>query len=173
MSISRHLDLDDILKVPELTDVPEENMEDFQERICRIQKMHDAEMASVESDIEKVKKSKEEFVERQKRNAELREILSSEVTEDVVRKLFKENLEYLRDIWNGEANSERHRSYCEGANSRPGLYYIMVTDPFTDDQLKWTLEEISKGGIRISVFYIKNVYLYFILFHQFQVEAKT
>ena len=32
--------------------------------------------------------------------------------------------------------------------TRQAVYYTMITDPFTDDQLNWTLEEMSKVWMR-------------------------
>ena len=141
------VNLDDLLKVPDSVDDLEELLDDFDERITNLQKTHDDVMQVLSKDIDDVKKSKEDFLARQRSNSELRDRLSDEVTEAVVKELFNDNLVYLRKIWKGTAISARHNAFHKGGKSRHGLYYTMITDPFTDEQLKWTLDEISKVGI--------------------------
>ena len=79
-----------------------------------------------------------------KQNAVHRDKLAAELTEPLLRKMFGDNLEYLRRIQTGEVKSSRHQAYHKSVRSRPALYYTMITDPFTDDQLDWALDEMSK-----------------------------
>ena len=62
-----------------------------------------------------------------------------------MRKMFKENIEYLEKIWEGKIKSSRHMVFIKSISSRHALYYTMIIDPFTDHQLDWTLEEIEKA----------------------------
>lgn len=155
-SSKKNRDLDDLLKLPEASDNLEDLLDDFDERIANLQKTHDEEMEVLNRDIEAVEKSREDFLTRQKRNAELRDRLAEEVTQEVIKDLFKQNKKYLDEIWTGKRPSKRHESFHKSTKSRHALYYSMITDPFTDDQLKWTLEEISKVWMRNKSEQLRN-----------------
>merc|ERR1712096_511302 len=81
-------------------------------------------------------------------NAKLRVRLEIEMTEEELRKLFAKNRVYLEGIWNGSNDSARHKAFHQSRRTRHALTYMMITDPFTDDQLDWTLEEIGKVWMR-------------------------
>jgi hypothetical protein len=142
------INLDELLKLPERSDDGskslDEVLDEIDEEIHERQKVHEKEMANLDRDIACEKKNREESRQRKKRNASLRDRLGKEVTEDVLRKLFKKNKSYLLKIFSGEVESSRHQAYHKGIRTRHALYYMMITDPFTDDQLKWTLDEIGK-----------------------------
>jgi hypothetical protein len=70
--------------------------------------------------------------------------LEVEITELVLRRMFRENTDYLENIKAGKVESTRHEAFHKSSRTRHALYYTMITDPFTDDQLEWTLEEIGK-----------------------------
>ena len=50
----------------------------------------------------------------------------------------------MKDIYAGKIYSSRHEAFNQSARSRQALFYTMITDPCTDDQLEWTFQEISK-----------------------------
>ena len=108
--------------------------------------MHKKEMESLDSDIIEMEKSSRLYRERCERNGELMGWISKEVTESVIKKLFRENEEYLRDIMFGRRHSQRHSEYHKDIKSRHALFYKAITNPFTDDQIKWTMGAIKEVG---------------------------
>ena len=44
--------------------------------------------------------------------------------------------------------SSRHTAYQKSGKTRHALYYCMITDPFSDEQLEWTLELIGQIWMR-------------------------
>ena len=146
------IDLDDLLKQPDQvedgTKTLDEVLDDIDRDIKHRQEKHIQEMEILEKDIEAERKRKEEARLKRKRNAELRDRLESEVTEYVIKDLFDKNKNYLERVWSGKIDSTRHKAYHKGIRTRQALFYTMITDPFTDDQLKWTLDHISRVWMR-------------------------
>jgi len=140
--------IDELLKLPERPEdggkTMDEVLDDLDIEIAERKKKHEEEMAKIDTDIAAEKQRQEERRERMKRNAVLRDRLELEITESVLRKMFEENIEYLRDIEAGRVESSRHQAFHKSSRTRHALYYTMITDPFTDDQLEWTLEEMGK-----------------------------
>merc|ERR1712059_199364 len=125
-----NIDLDELLKLPER---PEDGAKSMDE---------------VLDEMDEEILEREETKVRKKRNALLRDRLEKELTRDEVTVMFRRNLTYLEKVWSGELESSRHKAYHKGIRTRHALYYMMITDPFTDEQLKWTLDEISKVWMR-------------------------
>ena len=146
------IDLDELLKQPDQpedgTNTLDEVMDEIDRDIMERQDKHFREMEVLEKDIAAERERKEEAKLRSKRNAELRDRLEVEVTESVVKDLFYKNKDYLERVWSGKIESLRHKAYQKGIRTRQALYYTMITDPFTDDQLKWTLDHISEVWMR-------------------------
>jgi hypothetical protein len=139
--------VDELLQVPEkLSDgqTMDQVLDNLDIEIAERRKKHEEEMANVDIDIAAEKRRQEERRERVKENALLRDRLEVEITESVLRRMFRENKEYLQNIKAGKVESTRHNAFHKSSKTRHALYYTMITDPFTDDQLDWTLEEIGK-----------------------------
>ena len=139
--------MDELLQVPEkLSDgqTMDQVLDNLDIEIAERRKKHEEEMANVDIDIAAEKRRQEERRERVKENALLRDRLEVEITESVLRRMFRENKEYLQNIKAGKVESTRHNAFHKSSKTRHALYYTMITDPFTDDQLDWTLEEIGK-----------------------------
>ena len=145
-------DIDDLLKLPERPDdggkTKEEILDELDEDIRKMQKKHDVDMAKVDKEIEGERKKKEERKLRLRANALLRNRLEKELTEAEMRSTVKANLDYLQSIHDGLTPSARHKAFHKSVRTRQALYYTMIIDPFTDDQLNWTLEEMSKVWMR-------------------------
>ena len=139
--------IDELLKLPDRPEdggkTMDEVLDDLDIEIAERKKKHEEEMATLDRDITAEKQRQEEWRERMKKNAVLRDRLEVEITESVLRRMFKENTEYLRDIEKGMIESSRHQAFHKSSRTRHALYYTMITDPFTDDQLQWTLEELG------------------------------
>lgn len=123
-------------------------MDELDAEIARKQKLHDEKIAKVDMEIEEERIKREERRVRFKENALLRDRLEVELTETRLRKMFEMNKDYLQDIYDGKTESQRHAAFHKSMRTRQALYYTMITDPFTDDQLDWTLEEISRHWMK-------------------------
>ena len=144
--------IDDLLKLPERSDdggkTMDEVLDELDNEIAIRKKKHEKEMAKIGTDIASEKKKQQERKERLRENAVFRDRLESEVSKGDIKKMFDKNLQYLREIESGVKESSRHEAFHKSSRTRHALYYTMITDPFTDDQLEWTLEEISKVWMR-------------------------
>lgn len=139
--------IDDLLKLPERPDdgskTQEEILDELDVEIARKHKRHELDSAKVDKQIEEERKKKEERKARCKANAKLRNRLEKELSEEKVRGIFRDIIPHLEAIWNGQEDSKRHEAFHKSVRTRQALYYTMITDPFTDDQLDWVLEEMS------------------------------
>ena len=122
----------------------DEALDDLDVEIAERKQRHEEKMARLDKGIAAEKQRQVERGERMKKNADLRDRLEVEITEPVLRKMFKNNIEYLKDIQLGRVESSRHQAFQKSGRTRHALYYTMITDPFTEEQLDWTLEEIGK-----------------------------
>ena len=140
--------IDELLKLPDRPEdggkTMDEVLDELDIEIAERKKKHEEEMAMIDKDITAEKQRQEERRERMKKNAVLRDRLELEINESILRRMFKENTEYLRNIEAGRVDSSRHRAFHKSCRTRQALYYTMITDPFTDDQLEWTLDEMGK-----------------------------
>ena len=94
--------------------------------------------------------------DRCRENAKLRNRLEREMSEEKVRGIFKAIIPHLEAIWNGRLFSKRHEAFHKSVRTRQALYYTMITDPFTDDQLDWVLEEMSSIWMRTKKEQMEN-----------------
>jgi len=144
--------IDELLKIPDRPEdggkTMDEVLDDLDKEIAERKKQHEAEMAKIDTDIAAEKQRQEERRERFKRNAVYRDQLETEITEPVLRQMFSNNLEYLQNIQAGRIPSSRHTAFHKSCRTRHALLYKMITDPFTDKQLDWTLEEMGKVWMR-------------------------
>ena len=140
--------IDELLKLPDrpgdVGKTMDEVLDDLDKEIADRKQKHEEEMAKIDTNVAAEKKRQEDRRERMKENALLRNRLEVEISESVLRKMFKKNMEYFEKIWKGKIESSRHKAFKKSVRTRHALYYTMITDPFTDDQLEWTLEEIGK-----------------------------
>jgi len=154
------IDLDELLKLPERpadgSKTVDEICDEMDKRIAEKQKAHEEEMEKVDKDIEGMKRKRAERKARMKENAKRRNILETKLTEPKLRKLFKQNLEHLQGVWDGQVESSRHNAFHQSTRTRHALYYMMITDPFTDDQLDWTLDEIEKVWMKTKEEHRRN-----------------
>jgi len=144
--------IDELLKIPDRPGdggkTMDEVLDDLDKEIAERKKQHEAEMAKIDTDISAEKRRQEERRERLKRNAVFRDQLEKDITKPVLIKMFQDNLEYLQNIEAGKIASSRHTAFHKSCRTRHALYYTMITDPFTDNQLDWTLEELGKVWMR-------------------------
>ena len=150
----------------------EEVLDDMDLEIAERRKKHEKEMTCVDISIATEKMKQDETEERFLHNGERAERLREEVTELELRKFFKDNLQYLKDIQSGIIDSSRHKAYRKSARSRHALYYTMLTDPLSDEQLDWALEELSKVWMRTSKEQMdNNDYIWKVLLAEFIIKV--
>ena len=143
--------LDEILKLPELDSdgrSKDDLLDLMDKEIAEGKLRHDEEMSRLDSSILNEKKRQEERKCRLKDNALLRDRFEVEVSESLLKEMFRKNLQYLKDVRSGKVFSARHQAYHQSSQSRHKLFYTMITDPCTEDQLDWILEEFGKVWMR-------------------------
>jgi hypothetical protein len=138
-------DIDDLLKRP--SDI-EKNKEDILDQldieIMKSQKKHEDDMVKMDEEMKRKKRKVEEQKIRFRINALLRDRIKMEFTEAKMRTVVRANLGFLQSIQAGEIPSARHKAFYRSVRTRQALNFMLITDPFTDDQVNWTLEEMSK-----------------------------
>jgi hypothetical protein len=153
-------DIDKLLRLPERPadggKTNEERLDELDAEIAARDKKHKEEMAKTDMETEGVRRKEKERQARLRANALLGNRLKSELTEERLRGLFKENLAHLHGIWAGTVFSWRHIAFNKSVSDRQGLFYTMITKPFTDEQLDWTLEEMSAVWMRNKREYMDN-----------------
>ena len=144
--------IDDLLKLPQRPidggKTKEEILDEQDIKIRKIQEKYDEDMAKFDREIEGEKRKREKREINFRVNAVFRNRLKIELTEAKMRSAVKANLCFLKSIEAGLTPSARHEAFKKSVRTRQALRYIMITEPFTNDQLKWTLEEISKFWMR-------------------------
>ena len=146
------IDLDELLRLPDRPEdgskTKDEIIDEMEAEISRRQVKHDHEMAQVDLEVDWMRRVEEERRARMQQNASMRLRLQSELTEEKLRKLFVQITPYLKDVVAGGVASSRHQAFVQSVKTRHALFYTLITDPFSDQQLDWTLEEISKLWMR-------------------------
>ena len=132
---------DDILAIPESNSG---KMEAFLKELEEKEKERELEESlEEEEDEEEFNRKRREKVAFEVENKAYYKRLESELTELVVRGLMEKIMPRLRDLWDGKVeNSSRYTAWKKGGLARRALLYHMITHPFSDDQLKWVLDEI-------------------------------
>ena len=120
------------------------------EEIEAKQANHEKEMLKLDKNLEIFKASIEKKNERMKVNASMKERLAVGITRGVLRKMFEENRPYLEDIMTGRIPSERHTAFHTNAGTRQALFYKMINNPFSDEQVDWTYEEMTRIYMKTS-----------------------
>lgn len=138
-------EFEDSLKViPDRFDDGSEYLDQLDKEIASSQKQHAEEMEKLKESIEAIKRKDVERQKRYKQNEQLKAVLRAELTEEEIKRMFTENLEYLRGIRSGNISSDRHDKFFESAGTRQQLFYRQILSPFSDLQVDWTEREIFK-----------------------------
>ena len=121
-------------------------------------------MRKLDKNLEVLRAREKEKKERQRVNALMKEQLATGITRPVLRQMFRENLSYLENIRSGKMPSERHTAFHSNAGTRQALFYKMITNPFSDDQVDWTYEEMTRIWMRTTKeFHDNNDYIWKVL----------
>ena len=140
--------IEELLKIPDhLEDggrTMDEVLDQLDIQIEMRKRKHEEEMAKIDSGIFAEKRRQGARLGRLKTNAVRRDRLEVEITESRLRTMFEENREYLQKIKDGKIDSARHKAFHQSTRTRHALFYSRITHPFSQDQVDWTLDEISK-----------------------------
>ena len=121
-------------------------------------------MKKLDQDLEALRARKKKRKQRLEVNALMRDKLTRGITRSVLRKMFEENLPYLKDIKSGQIVSARHTAFHTNAGTRQALFYKMITHPFSDEQVDWTYEEMTRIWMRTTKeFHDNNDYIWKVL----------
>ena len=143
--------VDDLLMPKRLSDedkIKEEVLNKQDVKIRKMQEKHNEENAKYYREIEGEKRKKQKREIDFRVNAVLRDRLEMNLTETKMRSAVKANISFLKSIQAGDTPSGRHEAFMKSVRTREGLRYTMITDPFTDDQLDWILEELGMVWMR-------------------------
>ena len=135
--------IDELLAMPERNEDGKtiDNILDEEDKeIAKRQERHKKEMEKVEHEMELEEQKRRDREARYVVNAGHRDRLAAEITQPVLRRMFDDNLEFLKSIRDGRTESSRHTAFHKNPMTRQALLYTMITHPFTDAQVDWTLE---------------------------------
>ena len=135
--------IDELLAMPERNENGKtiDNILDEEDKeIAKRQERHKKEMEKVEHEMELEEQKRRDREARYVVNAGHRDRLAAEITQPVLRRMFDDNLEFLKSIRDGRTESSRHTAFHKNPMTRQALLYTLITHPFTDAQVDWTLE---------------------------------
>ena len=167
------ISIDDLLKLPETVGdtglTMDEILDKVDEEIKEQKRKDEANMKILDQTIEKHREKSRALQQRMAENAVLRDKLTKGLTKPALKKLFEQNLPYLEGIREGRIESARHDDFHKSPMSRQALQYKMITDPFSDEQLDWTLEEFkSRWMPTTKEFHQINDYIWKVIVVTFQ-----
>ena len=137
--------LSDILQVPSNFQLEDDaKFDKLCSKISKRREKFDEEMEAVD---EVIKREKLRMKLRRKRFCEnrLRRIqIESELTQKKIEQMFEEHKEYFERVHSGAESSHRLEEYMKGGRSRDALRHKMITTPFNEEQVDWTLGLLIK-----------------------------
>ena len=137
--------IEELLTIPE----PERNedgktldeiLDEADEEIAERQENHKKEMEDADQWFKNFEQKKRDREARYILNAGYRDRLAAELTQPVLKRMFDDNLEFLKSIRDGRTESSRHTAFHKNPMTRQKLLYVQINNPFTDAQVNWTLE---------------------------------
>ena len=140
-----------LLKLPERWDggKSKDDMLDNMDAEIAIKNRKDEEfLAKLDQERSLQRQKQDSYKARMKKNYINRCRLQKEITQTVLKKLFTENKDYLQSIYDGETFSSRHVAFHQSEKTRQAMFYKLVTEPFSDDQINWTLEVMEDVWVK-------------------------
>ena len=148
------LTIDELLTLPEKSDdvedgkSMEEILDELDVQIAEQKEKDRLKIEKLDEDARIQQKRKEDREARYAANAIYRDRLATELTRPVLLEMFANIRECLEDIKEGVGESSRHEAFHKSLKTRQALFYTMITHPFTDEQVDWVYEEMSKIWMR-------------------------
>ena len=137
--------IDELLAIPERNEeekTMDEKLDEVDKEIAKRQKNHEEEMEMVRRNMELLEQKKRDREARYVVNANYKQRLAAEITQPVLKRMFYDNLDYLKSIRDGRTQSSRHIAFNTNQGTRQALLYTeyKYCAPFTDLHMDWTLE---------------------------------
>ena len=146
------LTIDELLTLPEKPDDDgksmDELLDDLDVQIAEQKEKHRLQIKKLDADAMIQQKRKEDREVRYAANAINRDLLATELTQPILRKMFADIRGFLEDIKDGLIESSRHKAFHKSLKTRQALLYTMITHPFTDKQVDWVYEEMASIWLR-------------------------
>lgn len=146
------LTIDELLTLPEKPDDDgksmDELLDDLDVQIAEQKEQHRLQIKKLDADAMIQQKRKEDREVRYAANAINRDLLATELTQPILRKMFADIRGFLEDIKDGLIESSRHKAFHKSLKTRQALLYTMITHPFTDKQVDWVYEEMASIWLR-------------------------
>ena len=146
------LTIDELLTLPEKPDDEgksmDELLDDLDVQIAEQKEKHRLQIKKLDADAMIQQKRKEDREVRYAANAINRDLLATELTQPILRKMFADIRGFLEDIKDGLIESSRHKAFHKSLKTRQALLYTMITHPFTDKQVDWVYEEMASIWLR-------------------------
>ena len=141
----------DLLKLPDRTDggkTKDEMLDDIDVDIAKQTKKDEEGFAKMDQEMSLQHQKRDECKSRMKKNFVLRSKLQKDITETELKMLFAENKDFLQSIHDGVTFSARHVAFHKSETTRQALFYNLLTEPFSDDQINWTLEVMEEVWVK-------------------------
>ena len=169
-------EIDKLLKLPLLAKEGDKEKEEILDKLdleIKKKKLEEQQInAKYNQEMLEKQTKREEDKERKKKNALLRNRLENELTKSKLKEAFQKNLPFLQSICDGVTNSARHTAFNKSVISRHRLLYTMISDPFTEEQQDWTLEEMTNVWMRNNEERMKNQdYVWKVLLPEFYIKV--
>ena len=137
--------IDELLAIPERNEkekTMDEKLDEVDKEIAKRQKNHEEEMEKVRRNMELLEQKKRDREARYVVNANYKQRLAAEITQPVLKRMFDDNLDYLKSIRDGRTQSSRHIAFNTNQGTRQALLYTVCKycAPFTDLHMDWTLD---------------------------------
>ena len=137
--------INELLAIPMRNDdekIMEEMLDKKDKEIKKSREKHEKEMEKVRRNMELLEQKKRDREARYVVNANYKQRLAAEITQPVLKRMFDDNLDYLKSIRDGQTQSSRHIAFNTNQGTRQALLYTVCKycAPFTDLHMDWTLD---------------------------------
>ena len=143
--------MSDLLKLPDRPDglkTKDEMLDDMDAEIERKNRKDVEISAKLDQELSLQRQKRDSCEARMKKNFVYRSRIQKEITETELKKLFKDNKDFLQSIYTGETFSARHVAFFQSEKTRQAMLYKLVTEPFSDDQINWTLTLMEQVWVK-------------------------
>lgn len=122
----------------------EESFEKRCKKISERKKRSDADMERLDISISEEKARHAQWKTRLAINRLRRKRIENELSQPFLEYLLQKNQDYFEKIMRRELYSARYESYLKNGVTRDSLRYLMISNPFTEDQISVCIRELNK-----------------------------
>ena len=135
----------EVIEPPSAGDIFEEERLEAQSReIFERRKKSEAEIVEIQKSITEEKARQVQTEKRMAANKLRRNLIEAELSQPLLVQMLEKNKEYFEKIMKRDVESYRFIAYFESGLSRSALRFLMISNPFTEEQISLCLEEITK-----------------------------